>query len=209
MDIATERDGDAGTRRRLPPQERREQIVNEAVRFFAEVGLEGNTRQLAKRLGVTQSLLFKYFATKEDLLEAVYEKVYLGRLSSDWPDRLTDRSVPLRTRLLAFYTEYSSLIFEHDWMRIFMFSGLAGAALNHRYLEHLGDVILEPVLAETAAVASGKLQPSMEDIWNLHGGIVYIGIRTHIYGLPAPEHPEEVIASAIDKYLAYFGVSEI
>ena len=90
-----------------------------------------------------------------------------------------------------------------------MFSGLAGAALNHRYLEHLGDVILEPVLAETAAVASGTRQPSMEDIWNLHGGIVYIGIRTHIYGLPAPEHPEEVIASAIDKYLAYFGVSEI
>ena len=206
MDIATERDGDAGTRRRLPPLERREQIVNEAVRFFAEVGLEGNTRQLAKRLGVTQSLLFKYFATKEDLLEAVYEKVYLGRLSSDWPDRLTDRSVPLRTRLLAFYTEYSRLIFEHDWMRIFMFSGLAGAALNHRYLEHLGDVILEPVLAETAAVASGTRQPSMEDIWNLHGGIVYIGIRQHIYGMPGPEKPDEAIARAIDKYLTYFKI---
>lgn len=206
MDKETEQDRDAGTRRRLPPKERREQIVNEAVRFFAEVGLEGNTRQLAKRLGVTQSLLFKYFATKEELLEAVYEKVYLGRLSNDWPDRLTDRSVPLRARLLAFYTEYSGLIFEHDWMRIFMFSGLAGAALNNRYLEHLGNVILRPVLAETAALTSGQTQPTMEDLWNLHGGIVYIGIRTHIYGLPAPDHPEEVIARAIDKYLRFFGI---
>ncbi|MBV7396583.1 TetR/AcrR family transcriptional regulator [Mameliella alba] len=206
MDSETEQDRDAGTRRRLPPQERREQIVNEAVRFFAEVGLEGNTRQLAKRLGVTQSLLFKYFATKEDLLEAVYEKVYLGRLASDWPDRLTDRSVPLRTRLLAFYTEYSALIFEHEWMRIFMFSGLAGAALNRRYLDHLGQVILKPMLSETAVQAVGAREPIMEDIWNLHGGIVYIGIRTHIYGMPAPEHPDEVIADAIDKYLAYFGI---
>ncbi|MBY6117173.1 TetR/AcrR family transcriptional regulator [Mameliella alba] len=206
MDSETEQDRDAGTRRRLPPQERREQIVNEAVRFFAEVGLEGNTRQLAKRLGVTQSLLFKYFATKEDLLEAVYEKVYLGRLASDWPDRLTDRSVPLRTRLLAFYTEYSALIFEHEWMRIFMFSGLAGAALNRRYLDHLGQVILKPMLSETAVQAVGAREPIMEDIWNLHGGIVYIGIRTHIYGMPAPDHPDEVIADAIDKYLAYFGI---
>ncbi|MCA0957034.1 TetR/AcrR family transcriptional regulator [Mameliella alba] len=206
LDSETEQDRDAGTRRRLPPQERREQIVNEAVRFFAEVGLEGNTRQLAKRLGVTQSLLFKYFATKEDLLEAVYEKVYLGRLASDWPDRLTDRSVPLRTRLLAFYTEYSALIFEHEWMRIFMFSGLAGAALNRRYLDHLGQVILKPMLSETAVQAVGAREPIMEDIWNLHGGIVYIGIRTHIYGMPAPDHPDEVIADAIDKYLAYFGI---
>ncbi|AUC54190.1 TetR family transcriptional regulator [Sagittula sp. P11] len=208
MDNQTEQDRDTAARRRLPPQERREQIVNEAVRFFAEVGLEGNTRQLAKRLGVTQSLLFKYFATKEELLEAVYEKVYLGRLSNDWPDRLTDRSVPLRMRLLAFYTEYSGLIFEHDWMRIFMFSGLAGAALNNRYLKHLGDVILRPVLAETAALTSGPTQPTMEDLWNLHGGIVYIGIRTHIYSLPAPDNPEEVIARAIDKYLRFFGIPD-
>ena len=195
-----------GTRRRLPPRERREQIVNEAVRFFAEVGLEGNTRQLAKRLGVTQSLLFNYFATKDDLLEAVYEKVYLDRLSPDWPDRLTDRSVPLRARLLAFYTEYSGLIFERDWMRIFMHSGLAGAALNHRYLKHLGEVILRPVLTETEALVTGKTRPTMEDIWNLHGGIVYIGIRTHIYGMPGPDDPESVIANAIDKYLNYFGI---
>ncbi len=197
---------EGAARRRMPPEERRKQIVAEAVRFFAEVGLEGNTRQLAKRLGVTQSLLFNYFPTKHDLLEAVYEKVYLDRLSPDWPDRLTDRSVPLRQRLLAFYTEYSALIFERDWMRIFMFSGLAGAALNHRYLEHLGEVILRPVLDETEALARGGARPSMEDIWNLHGGIVYIGIRTHIYGMNGPEDPEDAIAKAIDKYLLYFGI---
>lgn len=198
---------DGSTRRRLPPEERRQQIVDEAVRFFAEVGLEGKTRELAKRLGVTQSLLFNYFTTKDDLIEAVYEKVYIGRLSPDWPERLTDRKVPLRDRLMAFYREYSALIFEQEWMRIFMFSGLAGASLNHRYLKHLGDVILRPLLTETEILARGASRPSMEDVWNLHGGIVYIGIRQHIYRMPAPEDPDEEIARAIDKYLAFFDIA--
>ena len=210
MDVRTDRQDrggeDAAARRRLPPEERRRQIVEEAVRFFAEVGLDGNTRDLARRLGVTQSLLFNYFATKDDLIEAVYESVYLDRLSPDWPERLTDRSQPLRARLLSFYNEYSALIFQHEWMRIFMFSGLDGATLNRRYLDHLGDVILRPVMDETAAVASGSVQPTMEDIWNLHGGIVYIGIRQHIYRMPPPRDPEEAIARAIDKYLSFFGI---
>ncbi len=210
MDVHTKNQGrggeDVSVRRRLPPEERRRQIVDEAVRFFAEVGLEGKTRDLAKRLGVTQSLIFNYFATKDELIEAVYETVYLDRLSPDWPERLTDRSEPLRARLLSFYTEYSALIFQHEWMRIFMFSGLEGATLNRRYLEHLGDVILRPVLAETAAVSSGTVQPTMEDVWNLHGGIVYIGIRQHIYRMPAPENPDDIIARAVDKYLSFFGI---
>lgn len=211
MDGQTERPArdseDGATRRRLPPAERRQQIVDEAVRFFAEVGLEGKTRELARRLGVTQSLIFNYFATKDELIEAVYEKVYIGRLAPDWPERLTDRSVPLRQRLLAFYSEYSALIFEREWMRIFMFSGLAGASLNQRYLDHLGNVILLPLLAETEALARTDTPPRMEDVWNLHGGIVYIGIRQHIYRMPQSAKPQEEIATAIDKYLLYFGIN--
>ncbi|NKX62730.1 TetR/AcrR family transcriptional regulator [Labrenzia sp. 5N] len=199
--------GDTSSRRRLPPSERRLQIVEGAVAFFAEVGLDGNTRDLAKRIGVTQSLLFNYFATKDDLIEAVYEKVYLGRLSPDWPERLTDREVPLRRRLLDFYTEYSTLIFQYEWMRIFMFSGLYGAELNRRYLKHLGDVILLPLLGEIEHEVSSGVTPVMEDIWNLHGGIVYIGIRQHIYRTPCPDDPSEAISRAIDRFLLSFGIS--
>ncbi|MGP9820794.1 TetR/AcrR family transcriptional regulator [Salinarimonas sp. NSM] len=196
----------AAARRRLPPQERRQQIVDGAVAFFAEVGLDGNTRDLAKRLGITQPLLFNYFATKDDLVEAVYEQVYLDRLSPDWPERLRDRSMPIRARLLAFYTEYSTLIFQHEWMRIFMFSGLAGAELNRRYLRHLADVILRPLLAEIAAEARAEASPTMEDLWNLHGGIVYIGIRQHIYRMPCPADPAEAITRAVDRFLLAFGI---
>ncbi|KMK66134.1 TetR/AcrR family transcriptional regulator [Puniceibacterium sp. IMCC21224] len=199
---------DKATRRRLPPEQRRQQIVDGAVAFFAEVGLDGNTRDLAKRLNITQSLLFNYFDTKDALIEAVYAQVYLNRLSPDWPTRLTDRKVPLRDRLLAFYNDYSKLIFEYEWMRIFMFSGLAGAELNRRYLEHLGNVILRPLLDEVHAGSATATRPEMEDLWNLHGGIVYIGIRQHIYRMPCPDDPSPAIERAIDRFLAAFAANE-
>ena len=43
---------------------RERQIVEGAVAYFAEVGLDGQTRELARRLGITQPLLFRYFPTK-------------------------------------------------------------------------------------------------------------------------------------------------
>ncbi len=198
----------APDRRRLPPQERRRQIVEGAVAFFADVGLEGNTRDLAGRLGVTQSLLFNYFASKSDLLEAVYEHVYLNRLSDDWPTLLTDERQTIRERVLTFYDAYSQLIFQYEWMRIFMFSGLAGAALNRRYLDHLGKVILAPLLKQMQAAATGPDVPQMEDLWNLHGGIVYIGIRQHIYQVPCPDDPSEAITRAVDRFLTAFALGD-
>jgi AcrR family transcriptional regulator len=187
-------------RRRLPPGDRRALILSGAISFFAEVGLEGTTRDLARRLGVTQSLLFNYFPSKADLLEAVYEAVYLDRLSPDWPTLVTDRSQPLRARILGFYTAYTRAIFTYEWMRIFMFSGLAGAELNRRYLGHLSGLVLAPLRAEIAAVATRP--PGMEDMWNLHGGIVYIGIRRFVYQVPTPDDDLPAIEAAIDRFLA-------
>jgi AcrR family transcriptional regulator len=195
------------TRRRLHPDERRQQIIDGAVAFFAEVGLDGKTRDLAKKIGITQSLLFKYFANKDALIEAVYEQVYLNRLSPEWSHRIADRSVPLRDRILAFYGDYSTLIFEYNWMRIFMFSGLAGAELNRRYLDHMHQMILRPLLEEIIEASPGTVTPTMEDLWNFHGGIVYIGIRQHIYRMPCPADPNEAIERSVDRFLNAFSVA--
>jgi hypothetical protein len=59
-------------------------------------------------------------------------------------------------------------------------------------------------MAEMQAATSGPQQPQMEDLWNLHGGIVYIGIRRHIYQMPGPDDPSESITRAIDRFLAAF-----
>ena len=187
--------------RRLSADARRELIIDEAVRYFAEVGFEGNTRDLARRAGVTQPLLYKYFASKAELSEAVFRRVYLDRLSPEWPALLADRSRPLRDRMIDFYHAYTEAIFTYEWMRIFMFAGLAGEWLNRRYLEHVRDLLLGPLLVEMRSTASAGPKPEMEDLWNLHGSIVYLGIRKFIYQLPVPDEIGPVIERAIDRFL--------
>lgn len=197
---------------RLKPSERRELILTEAVAFFAEVGLEGRTRDLSARLGITQSLLYKYFSSKEELLEAVFERVYLDRLRPEWREWLLDRSQPLRTRMLRFYEAYTSAIFDYEWLRIFMFAGLAGAQLNNRYFGRLSTTFLEAMLVEIRHEAgAGEKdrdgdQVEMEDIWNLHGSIVYLGIRKFVYQVPTPADLARPIARSIDRFLHGFGI---
>jgi AcrR family transcriptional regulator len=191
----------APPRRRLDPEARREQILDAAVAHFAEVGLGGTTRDLARRAGVTQALLYQYFGSKAELTEAVFARVYLGRLDPRWLDAIRDRATPVEARLRVFYGEYTRAIFTYEWMRIFMWAGLAGEVLNRRYLDHVGERLLAPLREEIAA-SPGLLAPSMEDMWNLHGGIVYIGIRRFIYHLPTPEDPGPAIAAAVRRFLA-------
>ena len=191
----------ASPRRRLEPEARREQILDAAVAHFAEVGLGGTTRDLARRAGVTQALVYQYFGSKAELTEAVFARVYLDRLDPRWVDAIRDRATPIEARLRAFYAAYTRAIFTYEWMRIFMWAGLAGEVLNRRYLDHVGERLLAPLREEIAA-SPGLMAPSMEDMWNLHGGIVYIGIRRFIYHLPTPEDPAPAIAAAVRRFLA-------
>ena len=191
----------APPRRRLDAEARREHILDAAVAYFAEVGFSGPTRDLARRAGVTQALLYQYFGSKAELTEAVFARVFLGRLDPGWIAAIEDRATPIEARLRAFYGQYTRAIFTYEWMRIFMWAGLAGDALNRRYLEHVAGRLLAPLRAEIAA-GTGHAAPSMEDMWNLHGGIVHIGIRRFIYHLPTPEDATPAIAAAVRRFLA-------
>jgi AcrR family transcriptional regulator len=186
--------------RRLEPQARREQIVAAAVGYFAEVGFGGTTRDLAARIGITQALLYRYFASKAELVEAVFERVFLNRLSPRWNDEIRDRAQPLEDRLRRFYRQYAAAIFTYEWMRIFMWAGLAGEALNQRYLSRVGDSLLVHLRDEIAAAGPYRA-PEMEEMWALHGSIVYIGIRRFIYHLPTPEDVGPVIEQSVARFL--------
>lgn len=193
-------DGTLRTARRLDPQARREQIVAAAICYFAEVGFGGTTRDLAKRIGITQALLYRYFASKADLAEAVFERVYLDRLNPRWSHDIRDRAVPLEQRLCRFYRQYAAAIFTYEWMRIFMWAGLAGERLNRRYLTRVSEKLLLPLREEIAA-DRGLRTPDMEEMWALHGGVVYIGIRRFIYGLPTPDDDGLVIDRTVSNFL--------
>ncbi|OAN80879.1 TetR family transcriptional regulator [Jannaschia sp. EhC01] len=192
-------------RRRMASGERREEFLTKAIEFFAQEGFESSTRDLAKRLGVTQPLLYRYFPSKDDLIAEVYDAVYVKRWQDEWGELLADRSRPVRDRLLEFYDAYTEIVFHNDWMRIFLFSGLKGVDINRRYMQLVRERILEPILTEIRHEAGlTDLVPTDEEVeaaWIMHGGIFYYGVRTLIYEVSILNNKSFVIETAIDAFL--------
>ncbi|MDX2224207.1 MAG: helix-turn-helix domain-containing protein [Rhodospirillaceae bacterium] len=61
-------------RLRLDPEERRRRIIEAAVPLFAGKGFSGTTtKELAEAAGVSEGLLFRYFATKSALYGAILD----------------------------------------------------------------------------------------------------------------------------------------
>lgn len=193
---------------RLSRAKRERQILNQAISFFAERGFSGQTRELARRLGVTQPLLYRYFPTKADLIQRVYQEVYLSRWDPGWRDLITDRSIDLRARLVRFYTLYTEAIFTSEWMRIYMFSGLHGETINKQYITHVEQHLLIPMIIEMRAQA-GLTDPAgpairpleLEIAWNAQSGIFYYGIRRYVYGINVPTPLSETIETNVDVML--------
>lgn len=203
---------DRPRQKRLSPDERRREIIDKAAEFFAEEGFEGGTRELAAKLGVTQPLLYRYFPSKEDLIREVYRSVFLDRWNPDWDGLLGDRALSIRSRLERFYRSYTDAIFNRQWLRIYLFSGLKGVGLNRWYIEVVQEKILMRIIEEYRHEAGLPPRTSAEPAelelaWHLHGGIFYYGVRKHIYGLAVLENKDRVIANALDVFLE--GISRL
>jgi AcrR family transcriptional regulator len=195
--------------KRLSPDERRREFVAKATEFFSEEGFGGGTRALARRLGVTQPLLYRYFPSKDDLIKEVYRTVYLDPLETGWEKLLTDRSRPLRDRLLEFYRTYTDAIFTRKWLRIYLYAGLKGLDINRWYVGMVKDKILTRIIRECRHEVGLAMQnkPSAAELelaWVLHGGIFYYGVRKYIYESPVLEDKDRVIGDALDVFLAGF-----
>jgi AcrR family transcriptional regulator len=195
------------------PGEREEAIVRGAIQFFAEVGFDGQTRELAERLGITQPLIFRYFPTKDDLVERIYQRLYVGRWRPEWEAALRDRSRPLKTRLIDFYSGYLQNVLTRDWVRIFLFSGLKGSIFNKRYIELIRQRLIGPICEEimAAGVASQlSAQQLMKLVWGLHGSVFYIGVRKWVYEIELPDADGDVpllVSAFLDNLLAGHGES--
>ena len=195
--------GKIAPRRRLLPLARERMIVEGAIRFFSEHGLDGQLRDLARGLGITHTLLYHYFPTKQALIERVYAELFEGRWRAEWEVLLDDKTLGVQTKLTRFYIDYAKVILERDWVRIFIFSGLSDRYITEHYFSMLEVKLFPRLVRESRRFRSNtsRCKPTLRELellMGLHGGIFYMGMRRWVYG-HAPADGD--IAVADDLYI--------
>jgi AcrR family transcriptional regulator len=83
---------EAPVTRRQQKEERREQILDAALRIFAQKGFAGaSIRDIAREIGVTEGLLYHYFDSKDQLLNACWKertwRAHLDRILEDGSEK--------------------------------------------------------------------------------------------------------------------------
>lgn len=195
-------------RRRLAPEDREHEIVQSAISFFAKHGFEGSTRDLAQRLGVSQPLLYRYFPTKDALVDRVYDEVFVRRWNPEWEEWLADRTHSLESRLKRYLKDYAHFVLRGEWVRIFMYAGLSRAGMNQRYLARLRErhfLLIARELRFTYDIpdpeSSEAEDEEVELIWAMHSSVFYIGVRKWVYDLAAPRNIDRLIDMRVESFL--------
>lgn len=193
---------------RMAADEREKMILDAAVRFFARHGFSAQIRDLARELGISQGLIYRYFRSKQALIERVYEHSFLQRWDPEWERTIRDRTRALGVRLRVFYTGYLAAIDDPDWIRLVMYSGLEGNDLTRRYIQDQVTELLDLIAREcrTGVAGSGEedgpaSEAELERIWHLHSTFIYYLIRKRIFGTQVMQDPDLVVAVAVESFL--------
>jgi AcrR family transcriptional regulator len=87
----------------LPPDQRRDALVQATLPLLLLHGRAVNTRQIAEAAGVAEGTIFRVFASKDELVEAAVRQAFVpGRLVDELEE--VDPAAPLRERLVQMVT---------------------------------------------------------------------------------------------------------
>jgi len=141
----TAEDGVA-TRKRIPQEERRTQIIEAAIHLFANKGFKGTTtREIACAAGISEAIIFRHFATKEDLYDAIIAHT-LERRFRVWEQEegLLQPPADLETALRTFAHAYIRRSRQDPaFIRLMLYSALE----DHKFRERFLEVYRSPYLA--------------------------------------------------------------
>lgn len=181
------------TRRRLPPVERREQIIAAARELFTAQGIENvSMRKIAMRVGITQAAIYQHFEDKAAVLFALSEGFFEGMIAN-FVARLDPTLEPMSAlrASLKVYIEYG-LSRPEEYRLVFMSGNSQIVGTGHRIsaalpsemhpdagkiaFSILHDSVRE--LVETGEIRDGDPDALAEALWAAIHGIVSLLI-TH------------------------------
>lgn len=188
------------------PSARELAIVDRAISFFSDHGLHGNTRDLARSIGVSQPLLYHYFPSKDALIARVVDRLYEDRWKPEWRDGLRRADLSLRQRLEQFYLDYAETILTREWTRILFFASLAGMDVHKRHQAVVRERALRPIARELrrefgSGRPEGVSAADLDLAQRLHSAVFQVAVRRWVFEQPPPRSQAAAIREEIGFFL--------
>jgi AcrR family transcriptional regulator len=132
------------TRKRMTGGERRDQIVRVAMELFARDGFKGaTTREIARKAGISEAVIFKHFSRKEDLYDAIID----SRCSDTGGRSTLVAALEGRKGVEVFGALASHLINENElypaFLRLLTYSALERHGLSEKFIKTKGLELIE------------------------------------------------------------------
>ena len=144
---------------RMAADERRSQILQVAMQLFSQRGFRGTTtREIAQVAGVSEAMVFRHFATKQDLYKAILDHQICH---SGKPDKLAALAEKFERKddFAVFYQIAYGALISHaeneDFLRLLLYSALD----RHE----LADMFFEGFVAEIYEVVGSYISRRQQD----------------------------------------------
>lgn len=192
---------------RLTGEERRQRIVEAAVDLFSRKGFRGTTtREIAEAAGISEAMIFKHFATKQELYSAIIEaksitEELLARTAKAAAAK--DDAGVLRALGLTMLEQTEK---DPTLMRLLLFSALEGHELSDIFFESRVRRLHEFLSSYIATrVAEGRFRAvdALVSARGFIGMVVHYLLIHELFGVKRPPRasPEDVIETFVSIYL--------
>ena len=188
------------TRHRLSSDDRRRQLLSHAIALFSKHGFSGTrTKDIAAACGVSEAILFRHFATKEDLYHAILDIHEAAAGQDEWlaemramADRRDDLGF-IRCLLAQILKSFRE---ETAFHRLMLYAGLEGHTLRNLFHERMGSSMLEfirsYVVLRQREGAFRKGDPDAQMMLLASPALQYASGK-HIFGMKTISRPEKEI----------------
>ncbi|CAN5584619.1 TetR/AcrR family transcriptional regulator [soil metagenome] len=126
---------------RMKGDARREQILQTAVDLFSQRGFKGTTtKEIARAAGVSEAMVFRHFATKDELYKAILDNKGCDDGVRHFPwdkNEALKRAIEQKDDFAVFYNIAFDALNKHQedvgFMRLLFYSALEEHELAHRF----------------------------------------------------------------------------
>ncbi|MEE8184771.1 MAG: TetR/AcrR family transcriptional regulator [Thermodesulfobacteriota bacterium] len=193
-------------KKRMTAEERRAQIVSVATSLFARNGFKGTTtREIARKAGISEAVIFRHFSKKEALYTAIINTKCNDK---DGQSRLL-KALEGKSGQEVFREVASFLISEHQrdptFMRLLTYSALEEHKLSDIFLKTKGIELMEYLAGHIRRLIREGLIRKVDPIIAARafmGMVLHYSMSQEIYGLK--RYYKRANKSVVDMFVEIF-----